>query len=61
VTSSKKARVFPPRASAGESLYKHSPNIQTHHNMEFEYTTDGKGARSLKFKLSLATIIGWFS
>ena len=29
--------------------------------MEFEYTTDGKGARSLKFKLSLASIIGWFS
>jgi hypothetical protein len=29
--------------------------------MEFEYTTDGKGGTSLKFKLSLASILGWFS
>jgi hypothetical protein len=29
--------------------------------MELEYTTDGKGARTFKFKLSLASIIGWFS
>jgi hypothetical protein len=28
--------------------------------MELEFTTDGKGARSFKLKLSLAAIIGWF-
>jgi len=29
--------------------------------MELEYTTDGKGGRSFKMKLSLATFLGFFS
>jgi hypothetical protein len=29
--------------------------------MELEFTTDGKGARTFKLKLSLTAMLGWFS
>jgi hypothetical protein len=61
-----KARGLRPRAFVEDSLQKHSPLLSTQGypyttTMELEYTSDGKGARSFKLKLSLATFLGFFS